>query len=221
LFGWLKESREVLWCIVEVVSTNKTLVYLPILSRVSGNYLKLHTLKSILFSITITLGIFFIVLQTMEYLYSPVTISDSVYGSYFFLLTGFHGLHVIIGLAFLLVSYSRHILMHYGQQIKTHSVGLTTSIWYWHFVDVIWLLLFLVVYLWLDSTGVNISSIELDLSEVNLSSTESNAELWRNLSLNVNKSLARDAGYPGNLAMSMYEDFLRAAELAAKSGLRK
>jgi cytochrome c oxidase subunit 3 len=94
---------------------------------------------------TIFLAAVFTVLQSMEYYSAPFSISTSVYGSSFFMLTGFHGFHVIIGTTFLIVCLVRLILNHFT---KEQHVGFEAAAWYWHFVDVVWLLLFVTVYLW-------------------------------------------------------------------------
>nr|YP_011036685.1 cytochrome c oxidase subunit III [Xestocephalus biprocessus]WRK21289.1 cytochrome c oxidase subunit III [Xestocephalus biprocessus] len=101
------------------------------------------TNKSML--ITVMLGIYFSILQAVEYQESKFTISDSIYGSTFFLSTGFHGIHVIIGTMFILVSKTRIKKLHMS---STHHVGFETSAWYWHFVDVVWLFLYLSIYWW-------------------------------------------------------------------------
>jgi cytochrome c oxidase subunit 3 len=95
--------------------------------------------------ITIGLAVFFTLIQAYEYIESSFSISDSVYGTTFFLLTGFHGLHVIVGTIFILVSLLRLINGHFT---KTHHFGFEAAAWYWHFVDVVWLFLFVVVYWW-------------------------------------------------------------------------
>nr|DAC76875.1 TPA_asm: cytochrome c oxidase subunit III [Pseudomyrmex gracilis] len=95
--------------------------------------------------ITILLGVYFTCLQAIEYLESPFTISDSVYGSTFFVATGFHGLHVIIGTLFLMVCLNRLIMNHFSSR---HHFGFEASAWYWHFVDVVWLFLFISIYWW-------------------------------------------------------------------------
>nr|YP_009501871.1 cytochrome c oxidase subunit 3 [Aacanthocnema dobsoni]AWU48798.1 cytochrome c oxidase subunit 3 [Aacanthocnema dobsoni] len=95
--------------------------------------------------LTIILGVYFTFLQYYEYLYSPFSISDSVYGSTFFITTGFHGIHVIIGTLFLFHSFIRMSKMHFS---KTHHLGMEMAIWYWHFVDVIWLFLYMTIYWW-------------------------------------------------------------------------
>nr|YP_003587439.1 cytochrome c oxidase subunit III [Papilio maraho]ACN91366.1 cytochrome c oxidase subunit 3 [Papilio maraho] len=95
--------------------------------------------------ITIALGIYFTMLQTYEYFEAPFTIADSIYGSTFFMATGFHGLHVIIGTTFLTICLIRHLISHFSNK---HHFGFEAAIWYWHFVDVIWLFLFISIYWW-------------------------------------------------------------------------
>nr|UAT98544.1 cytochrome c oxidase subunit III [Neoalcathous huangshanana] len=99
--------------------------------------------KSLL--LTVILGIYFTSLQKWEYNQSQFTMSDSIYGSSFFMTTGFHGLHVIIGTMFILVMMMRCMKMHFS---KENHFGLEAAIWYWHFVDVVWLFLYLSIYWW-------------------------------------------------------------------------
>nr|YP_010443315.1 cytochrome c oxidase subunit III [Apogonia cf. basalis]UTE83843.1 cytochrome c oxidase subunit III [Apogonia cf. basalis] len=94
---------------------------------------------------TVTLGIYFTLLQAYEYKEAPFTIADSVYGSTFFMMTGFHGLHVIIGTIFLLVCLLRHLNNHFS---SLHHFGFEAAAWYWHFVDVVWIFLYISVYWW-------------------------------------------------------------------------
>nr|YP_010968348.1 cytochrome c oxidase subunit III [Paraponera clavata]WNO15837.1 cytochrome c oxidase subunit III [Paraponera clavata] len=94
---------------------------------------------------TIMLGIFFTSLQLIEYMESPFTIADSIYGSTFFVATGFHGLHVIIGTLFLYISFARMINLHFS---KIHHFSFEGATWYWHFVDVVWLFLYMSIYWW-------------------------------------------------------------------------
>nr|YP_010486852.1 Cytochrome c oxidase subunit 3 [Poliometra prolixa]UWI54396.1 cytochrome c oxidase subunit 3 [Poliometra prolixa] len=94
---------------------------------------------------TVLLGLYFTGLQAWEYYDAPFTISDSVYGSTFFVATGFHGLHVIIGTTFLLVCFFRLIVSHFS---SLHHFGFEAAAWYWHFVDVVWLFLFISIYWW-------------------------------------------------------------------------
>nr|WRO39593.1 cytochrome c oxidase subunit III [Carsidara limbata] len=102
-----------------------------------------QTMKSLI--ITILLGMYFSVLQAYEYLNASFCFSDSVYGSTFFLTTGFHGIHVIIGTIFIIHSLLRMNSMHFS---KIHHLGLELSIWYWHFVDIVWLFLYISIYWW-------------------------------------------------------------------------
>lgn len=103
--------------------------------------------KNIIFGLilTIILAFFFLFIQLFEYIENSFSISDSIYGTTFFLLTGFHGFHVIIGLLFILITLFRLINYHFT---KKHHFGFEAMIWYWHFVDVIWLFLFIIVYWW-------------------------------------------------------------------------
>jgi len=96
-------------------------------------------------SLTLCLGLIFLLCQLFEYSTLSFTIADSFFGSVFFLGTGFHGLHVVAGILFLLVSLFRLVA---GQLRSTRHLGFLFAIWYWHFVDVIWLILFLVFYVW-------------------------------------------------------------------------
>lgn len=99
--------------------------------------------KSLLF--TIILGLYFTFLQGIEYIEASFTFADSVYGATFFLATGFHGIHVIVGTTFLIVCASR--LASYAFRYK-HHFGFEAAAWYWHFVDVVWLFLFVIIYWW-------------------------------------------------------------------------
>lgn len=96
-------------------------------------------------AVTIVAGILFLGLQLFEYIEAPFTISSSVYGSIFFLMTGFHGFHVMMGLAFIVVCTFRQASYHFT---SNHHVGFEAASWYWHFVDVVWIGLFIAVYWW-------------------------------------------------------------------------
>nr|APX40686.1 cytochrome c oxidase subunit 3 [Labidostomis lucida] len=96
-------------------------------------------------ALTVILGIYFTALQGFEYIEAPFTIADSVYGSTFFMATGFHGLHVIIGTTFLGVCLIRLYLNHFS---SIHHFGFEAAAWYWHFVDVVWLFLYISIYWW-------------------------------------------------------------------------
>ena len=95
--------------------------------------------------LTLALGFYFLFLQYTEYMETPFSIADSVYGSTFFIATGFHGLHVIVGASFLTVCWLRIFFLHFD---KGHHVGFLAAAWYWHFVDVVWLFLFVSIYWW-------------------------------------------------------------------------
>lgn len=95
--------------------------------------------------LTVFLAGIFTLLQIFEYLEAPFNISDGVYGSTFYLATGFHGAHVIIGTIFLIVCLIRQIKYHFT---KEHHLGFNAAAWYWHFVDVVWLVLYGAIYYW-------------------------------------------------------------------------
>jgi len=84
--------------------------------------------------VTVLLGGYFTFLQITEYLIAHFTVTDGVYGSRFYVATGFHGLHVLIGRLFLLVCLARTGLDGFS---SGHHVGLESAAWYWHFVDVV------------------------------------------------------------------------------------
>jgi cytochrome c oxidase subunit 3 len=104
-----------------------------------------HSQAKISLIITITLGVYFSILQSYEYIEASFSIADSVYGSTFFIATGFHGIHVLIGTTFLLICLVRHIKFHFSSD---HHFGFEAAAWYWHFVDVVWLFLYVSIYWW-------------------------------------------------------------------------
>jgi cytochrome c oxidase subunit 3 len=110
-------------------------------SLIQGN--RSGTLVGLFF--TIILAIVFTALQGIEYSVSSFTISDSTFGSCFYFGTGFHGIHVMIGTAFIAVGLWRVLSYH---STDNHHLGLESSILYWHFVDVVWLFLFISIYYW-------------------------------------------------------------------------
>jgi len=95
--------------------------------------------------ITVLLGIYFIYIQYIEYDESHFSIADGVYGSTFFIATGFHGFHVFIGASFLLYTLFSLLL---GNILYNHHFSFEAAAWYWHFVDVVWLFLYITIYWW-------------------------------------------------------------------------
>nr|UVH65885.1 cytochrome c oxidase subunit III [Perna perna]UVH65898.1 cytochrome c oxidase subunit III [Perna perna]WRV01109.1 cytochrome c oxidase subunit III [Perna perna] len=116
--------------------------------------------------LTITCGVLFLVGQGNEYFFCSFSIADSVYGSTFYMLTGFHGGHVMVGTTWLIVSFFR---MWRGHFSKDRHFGLEACLWYWHFVDVVWLFVWLIAYFWLggmfsDKFGLSVSASMLSCS---------------------------------------------------------
>jgi cytochrome c oxidase subunit 3 len=95
--------------------------------------------------LAVALGAVFTAFQAYEYSHAAFGFSGNIYGANFFMATGFHGFHVLIGTIFLLVCLFRLQRGHFTQE--TH-VGFEAAAWYWHFVDVVWLFLFAAVYIW-------------------------------------------------------------------------
>jgi cytochrome c oxidase subunit 3 len=110
-------------------------------SLIQGN--RAGTLYGLLF--TIALATIFTSLQGVEYSVSSFTISDGVFGSCFYFGTGFHGLHVLIGTIFICVGLWRVLAYHLT---TNHHLGLEAGILYWHFVDIVWLFLYIFIYYW-------------------------------------------------------------------------
>ncbi len=95
--------------------------------------------------LTILLGMTFTACQAFEYAHAGFSFAGHVYGSTFFMATGFHGAHVIIGTIFLTVILFQAIAGHFT---KKQPFGFVAAAWYWHFVDVVWLFLFSSIYVW-------------------------------------------------------------------------
>jgi cytochrome c oxidase subunit 3 len=108
---------------------------------IEGN--KRNTIQALV--LTVALGGYFTFLQVGEYQAASFSIADRVYGSTFFVATGFHGAHVLIGSSFLLVCLIRTIISHFS---NTRHFGFEAAAWYWHFVDVVWICLYLCIYWW-------------------------------------------------------------------------
>jgi len=96
-------------------------------------------------ALTIVLGITFTAIQAYEYVAATFSFTDGIYSSTFFMATGFHGAHVIIGTSFLIVCFFR---AQQGHFTPDHHFGFEAAAWYWHFVDVVWLFLFVCIYWW-------------------------------------------------------------------------
>ncbi|HYC04104.1 MAG TPA: cytochrome c oxidase subunit 3 [Azospirillaceae bacterium] len=95
--------------------------------------------------ITVGLGVLFTCFQAYEYGHAAFGFSDNVFTSAFYVATGFHGLHVLIGTIFLAVCWYRTVKGHFSPQ---SHFGFEAAAWYWHFVDVVWLFLFVSIYWW-------------------------------------------------------------------------
>ena len=106
---------------------------------------KNHSEATIALLITIILGYYFTFLQALEYWEAPFRFRDGAYGRLFFIATGFHGVHVIVGSKFLLI---RLIRIYRGSFRFKHHTGFEVAAWYWHFVDVVWLYLYINIYIW-------------------------------------------------------------------------
>ncbi|GAB4387287.1 cytochrome c oxidase subunit 3 [Albidovulum sp.] len=96
-------------------------------------------------ALAIILGLCFTFLQAFEYSHAGFGFSGNIYGATFFMATGFHGAHVIIGTIFLFVCMIRAMKGHFTPE---QHVGFEAAVWYWHFVDVVWLFLFASIYIW-------------------------------------------------------------------------
>ena len=95
--------------------------------------------------LTILLGLVFSMVQAYEYMHAPFAFGGTTYSSAFYMATGFHGFHVIIGTIFLIVCYLRAQKGHFTPR---QHFGFEAAAWYWHFVDVVWLFLFVAIYVW-------------------------------------------------------------------------
>lgn len=107
-----------------------------------GNYNKEANITLLL---TCLLGVYFTLLQGLEYWQASFSINDSSYGATFFMATGFHGMHVLVGTSFLFICWYRRRNKHNN---ISHLIGFEIAAWYWHFVDVVWLFLYISIYWW-------------------------------------------------------------------------
>tara|TARA_Y100000813_G_scaffold30180_1_gene19130 strand:+ start:88 stop:1095 length:1008 start_codon:yes stop_codon:yes gene_type:complete len=137
IFGWLP-----LWNTIVLISSSVTVEF-------AHHGLKQGDRKKFnrWLGVTVSLGIFFLYLQGMEYAHAyqdlGLTLDSGIYGTTFFLLTGFHGAHVTLGTIMLLIAFIRGLKGHFN---TTDHFGFEAAAWYWHFVDVIWIGLFVIVY---------------------------------------------------------------------------
>jgi cytochrome c oxidase subunit 3 len=96
-------------------------------------------------TLTILLGLLFTTIQAYEYIHAPFAFKGTIYGATVFMATGFHGFHVIVGTIFLFVCLMR---ARGGDFTPRQHFGFEAAAWYWHFVDVVWLFLFVSIYVW-------------------------------------------------------------------------
>ncbi|PKG40018.1 cytochrome c oxidase subunit 3 [Psychromonas sp. Urea-02u-13] len=117
--------------------------------HIAENAMKVNNRRKLqtFIGLTVVLGGCFLTLQVQEYIHAytelGLTLQSGVYGNTFYLLTGFHGLHVTLGLILLVIVYARILRGHFNDQ---QHFALQAGSWYWHFVDVVWLCLFFLVY---------------------------------------------------------------------------
>ena len=103
-----------------------------------------YVVALVFFVYTLTCAILFTAFQGYEYCYATFSISDGAYGSCFYILTGLHGFHVFVGTLLLIAAGVRRLAHHFTLNV---AVGFECAGWYWHFVDVVWLFLFVVLYI--------------------------------------------------------------------------
>ena len=105
--------------------------------------------------LTVGLGVLFMGFQVYEYTHLNFGFADSIYSSAFYMATGFHGFHVLVGTIFLAVCWIRAARGHFT---KDQHFGFEAAAWYWHFVDVVWLFLFVAVYIWGNMIGTDLTA---------------------------------------------------------------
>lgn len=103
--------------------------------------------------LSVLLGVFFLSFQVYEYVHAHFGFTDGIYASTFYMATGFHGFHVLVGTIFLFVCWLRAQKGHFTP--KGHF-GFEAAAWYWHFVDVVWLFLFIAIYWWGAEFGMDL-----------------------------------------------------------------
>ena len=105
--------------------------------------------------LTILLGASFSCIQAFEYHHAEFAFAGNVYGATFFMATGFHGFHVLVGTIFLAICLKR---AYNGDFTPRQHFGFEAAAWYWHFVDVVWLFLFLAIYVWGSDFGAAVAA---------------------------------------------------------------
>jgi len=133
-----------MWNTIVLLSSSVT-VHIAHMGILDGNKRKFN----IWLGVTVALGMLFVALQILEYYeayaHFGLTLNSGIYGSTFFMLTGFHGVHVVMGMTMLLIQWLRSVKG--GHFTTDDHFGFEASSWYWHFVDVVWVFLFLFVYI--------------------------------------------------------------------------
>lgn len=137
LFSWLP-----LWNTIVLLTSSFTvhIAHTAIKNNNRGKF-------NLWLGITVALGFIFLVLQVEEYMHAyqhmGLTLESGIYGTTFFMLTGFHGAHVTMGTIMLLIQFLRGLKGHFNSE---DQFGFEAASWYWHFVDVVWVGLFIFVY---------------------------------------------------------------------------
>lgn len=112
--------------------------------------------------ITVGLGVIFLIFQVYEYGHAEFGFKDGIYPSTFYMATGFHGFHVFVGTIFLAVCWLRSLQGHFS---KEKHFGFEAAAWYWHFVDVVWLFLFVAIYWWGNKMGIGDASAVAEIAK--------------------------------------------------------
>lgn len=113
-------------------------------------------------ALTVMLGVVFLCFQVYEYSHVAFGFQDGIYASTFYMATGFHGFHVFVGTVFLAVCLVRAMMGHFTPQ---RHFGFEAAAWYWHFVDVVWLFLFIAIYWWGNTVGIDHSALHTAVAE--------------------------------------------------------
>lgn len=106
--------------------------------------------------LSVFLGFFFMCFQVYEYTHATFKFTDGIYASTFYMATGFHGFHVFVGTIFLAVCWFRAMKGHFTPE---RHFGFEAAAWYWNFVDVVWLFLFIAIYWWGNTVGIDHSAL--------------------------------------------------------------